>query len=150
MRAIGFGMLAGALLTAGCASGAAKESGSVLRGRKATTADRKCAAVPACQAYIQTLRQRVYESWSASASLPAGSVLIGLKLDATGNASGVKAIGATDEELARSLRSAVAYASPFGLLPASLGFLDNEPITIEFKVPPPVAAGKRKAPKSGH
>lgn len=146
MKAGCMAVLAGAALAAGCAS-AAKDSDSLLRARKATTADRKCAATPACQAYMEKLRQRVYEGWSGSASLPAGSVLLGLKLDATGNASSLKTIRTTDEELGRSLRSAVAYASPFGLLPASLSFLDNEPITLEFKVPPPVAGGARTQPK---
>lgn len=140
--------LMGVILAAGCAGDASKGSASPLRVRKATTADRKCAAMPACLEYMQKLRQRVYESWNPSASLPPGTVLIGLKLDANGNASGVKTIGATDEELGRSVRSAVAYAAPFGLLPASLGFLDNEPITVELTLPPPVAKGAGKAPKS--
>ncbi len=143
----GFVVLSGAVVTAGCASKSTQGSQDLLAARKATTADRKCAATPACQDYMQKLRQRVYESWTSNASLPAGSVLIGLKLDATGNARSVKTIRATDEELGRSVRSAVAYASPFGLLPASLGFLDNEAITLEFKVPPPVAGGARKTPK---
>jgi hypothetical protein len=146
MRAGRIVVLTGAILAAGCAS-APKDSDSLLRARKATTADRKCAASPTCLAYMQKLQQRVYEGWSGSASLPAGRVLLGLTLDATGNARSLKTIRASDEELGRSLRSAVAYASPFGLLPASLSFLDNEPITLEFEAPPPVAGGARKGSK---
>jgi hypothetical protein len=131
------------LIVAGCAS-----EGSTLRARKATTADRRCATLPACQAYMQKVRQRVYESWTGSASLPPGTVLIGLKIDATGNATAVRTIGAADEDFARQARSAVAYASPFGPLPASLGFLDNEPITLELSLPAPVGQGAPKAPKA--
>jgi hypothetical protein len=147
MKAGSVALLAAVILAAGCASDAAEGPGSLLRSRKATTADRKCAAVPACQAYMQKLRQRIYDSWSGGTALPAGTVLIGLKLDATGNASAVRTLGATDEELGRSARSAVAYASPFGLLPAGLAFLDNEPITLELSLPPAVGGGARKSVK---
>ena len=146
MKAGCVALLAAATL-AGCASDAGGGSASLLRNRKATAADRKCAAIPACLEYMQKLRERVYESWSGSESLPAGAVLIGLKLDVSGNARAVRTIRASDEELGRKVRSAVAYASPFGLLPASLAFLDNEPITLELSVPPPVGSGAPKAQK---
>ena len=138
-------MIAAMLLAAGCAADAS--SGSAVRARKQTTADRKCATLPACQAYLEQVRQRVYENWSLGASAAPGTVLIGLKLDVNGNASAVRAIRASSEELGRSCRSAVAYAAPFGPLPASLGFLDGEPITLEISVPPPVAGGSRKPAK---
>jgi hypothetical protein len=136
----------GLLLTSACASSDARD-GSPLRVRKETTADRKCASVPACQDYIQQIRRLVYENWKGSESLPPGSVLIGFKLDVNGNVSAVRTIDASDAELGRSCRSALVYASPLGLLPASLGFLANQPITLELSVPAPVASGSPARPK---
>jgi hypothetical protein len=64
-----------------------------------------------------------------------------------GNVSAVRTLDATDAELGRSCRTALVYASPLGLLPASLGFLANQPITLELSVPAPVAGGSRARPK---
>jgi hypothetical protein len=100
--------------------------------RKTTKADRMCEKLPACRGYVAALKEQVYEQWRSTDASPGASVVIGMRIDGSGNPLDVRTVRADSEDLGRGCRAAIGYAAPFGPLPASLLFLNRNEITIEF------------------
>jgi len=129
-------LLLSAVLAAGCAGTGVGTGGSAGPGRgisrRTTKTDRECAKVPACVAYLENIKRRVNELWKPEQPLTQGRVVVRMRIDSSGTPTTIDTVRADSSDLARSCRTAIGYAEPFGLLPVSLAFLKGQDITIEF------------------
>jgi hypothetical protein len=123
-RAAGVALAALWLLWSGCAG--------TTSSTKPTKADRMCARLPACRTYLAAVSERVTELWRSEGARPGQRVVVLMRIDARGNPLEVRAVRSDSPELARTCRSAIAYAAPFGPLPASLVFMTRNEITLEL------------------
>ena len=94
--------------------------------------ERDCMKDPVCIAYLQLIRNRVYERWTIPPDTDAGRVVLSFRIDRGGSAHGIKLKKADDSTLGSSCEVAFRHASPFPPPPKEIHYLVNKGIRATF------------------
>jgi len=91
-----------------------------------------CTEDPACLAYLEQIRDRVYARWLVPLSIGAGQVRLAFRLDAGGSVHDVSIVSMTDASLGKTARTAFQHASPFPPPPPQIRYMVGKRVHLIF------------------
>ena len=95
-----------------------------------------CMRRPEVQAYMNRVKQRMYDRWALPVDLPGNlTVELSFQLDPAGTASRVQFVRAQDSRLGESAAEALRAASPFDNMPDRVRCLANSTLVGTFRNP---------------
>jgi hypothetical protein len=95
-----------------------------------------CLRSDAVQAYIQRVRDRMYQRWALPADVPPDmQVVLRFALDPAGTASRVRLVRSEDPRIGESAVAALRSASPFDPMPDAVRCLAGDELVATFRNP---------------
>jgi hypothetical protein len=95
-------------------------------------ADKDCMRDPACRAYLEMIRDRVYARWQIPSGSSSGEVQLRLRIDRGGSAHGIQLVATDDAHLGGTCLAAFRHASPFPPPPKEIAYLINKGLMATF------------------
>jgi TonB family protein len=111
------------------------DGGNGTGGEGGVTLD-ECTKRPEVQAYMEQVRQRMYQRWNLPADAPSGqAVNLRFKLDASGSVMSSELAHASDPTIGATALEALRSASPFAAMPDRVRCLARQGLVGKFTVP---------------
>ncbi len=98
-----------------------------------TGVERNCEQHPACLAYLEMIKRRVFARWQTPPAVDPGEARFKFRVDRGGSAHGIELRHIDDPSLGESCLAAFRHASPFPPPPQEIIYIVNKNILATFR-----------------